>query len=370
MLRFFFVKLEKIFKMNTIEKLRLIEDTWRHYIWEYNFLKEELNFNDELNTNYVGVIFGYFHDTLPIVTNYIDNKASLSLGNKFLTSIGLLQVIYLQQDLISELNKSFGITHKIEFGDNRNLRNELIGHPISRNKRDKNSLESFCLFGYNSSELGDINYLKYHKNNDFKCEIKGYFTSQVVNEHVEFLNKNFDIIINKIKSLLTQFKKKLNNLNSNIENLEFKKLLEEVNLYSNYFIGSNNTFNSLDISKLYVLKKSHPRYIYNFELFLKNIKCDIIENINNINKKYLNKKDPIIDSKYVGLSSNYTFGKLYSNHPIFGISYFKNRFSEDKNIIEELKNMENNIGENLEYYSSYNYLQYLLNRDYIDFFND
>lgn len=178
--------------MTTLEKLHLIEDTWRHYIWEYDFFREKLNFDDELNTNYVGVIFGYFYDTLPILKNENKKSKNISLENRFLNSIGILQLIYLQQDLISELKKSFGLTHKIDFGTNRELRSELIGHPISR-YRDK-SLKSFCLFGYNSNELGDITYLKYHKDNNFKFEAKGYFTNDIIENHFKFLNDNFDEI--------------------------------------------------------------------------------------------------------------------------------------------------------------------------------
>lgn len=103
---------------------------------------------------------------------------------------------------------------------------------------------------------------------------------------------------------------------------------------------------------------------------MKNLKSSLIENINNINNKYLNKKEVTIDNEYENLSSNYSFGKLYHNHPIFGIAYFKETFSEDKKIIEELENMENNIGNDFEFYSSYNYLQYLLNISHPDFFKD
>lgn len=352
--------------MTTIKKLHLIEDTWRHYIWEYDFFREKLNFNDGLNTNYVGVIFGYFHDTLPILKNENKKNEKNSLENRFLNSIGILQLIYLQQDLISELKKSFGLTHKIDFGTNRELRSELIGHPISR-YRDK-SLKSFCLFGYNNNELGDITYLKYHKDNNFKFEAKGYFTNDIIENHFEFLNDSFDEILNKNKFLFIEFKKQLNILLNNFNDLGFEKLLVEISKYSNYFFKSNNVFSYENISKFHMLRDFHPRYDYNTRLFLKNIRSSLIEDINNINQKYLNKKADIIDNEYENLSCNYSFGKLYSKHPIFGISYFKERFSDDKNIIEELNNMEDNINDDFEYYSSYNYLQHLLNLNYPSFF--
>lgn len=352
--------------METKEKLQLIEDTWRHYIWEYNFFRKKLNFNNELDTNYVGVIFGYFHDTIPILENIkLDKKKSLE--NRFLNSIGILQLIYLQQDLIYELNKSFGLTHKINFGKNRELRNELIGHPISRNK-DK-SLKSFCLFGFHPNELGDITYLKYHKDNNFKFQASGYFTDEVISNHFLMLNENFDLILKKIKVIISEFRRKSIEILEKIGKIEFKNLVNIINEDFNYFLESDKVFRYERILNCFELIETHKRYKYNVDLFLKNLKSSLIENINNINNKYLNKKE-VIDNEYEDLSSNYSFGKLYDNNPIFGISYFKKTFSEDKKVIEELENMENNIENDFEFYSSYNYLQYLLNVNHPDFFKN
>jgi hypothetical protein len=355
--------------MTTIEKLQLIEDAWRHYIWEYNFFREKLNFNDELCTNYVGVIFGYYHDTLPIVKNYLNDKNNISLNNQFLNSIGLLQVIYLQQDLIIELNKSFGLGYNLKENENRELRNELIGHPISRSNHKPKLLESFCLFGYETSK-SKIVYLKYAKSNGFKFEAKEYLTNDIIENHIQFLNENFDLILNKIKLLFIEFKKQLTTLLNNFNTLDFETLLIEISKNYNYFFESNKVCSYENILKCHKLKHSHPRYNYNKKLFLTNLKISLIEDINNINHKYLNKKEINIEVNYQDLSSNYEFGKLYTKHPVFGISYFKEKFTNDKIIIDELNNMEININDDFEYYSSYNYLQYLLNINYPSFFNN
>ncbi|WP_343707665.1 hypothetical protein [Flavobacterium sp.] len=352
--------------MNTVEKLHLIEDVWRNYIWEYDFFREKLNFNDELKTNYVGVIFGYFHDTLPIITNYHNNQSSSS-NNDFLNSIGLLQVIYLQQDLIIELNKSFGFSHDITTNTNRELRNELIGHPISRFQNS--DLKSFCLFGYETSK-SKIVYLKYARSNDFKFQAKEYQTSEIIENHIKLLDKNFDLILTKIKKFFTEFKKNLNSILENIENIKFENLVEEIDENFNFYFKSDIVFSKENILKTYQLKDQVSRHDYNYRLFLKNLKCYLIENINNINKRYLKRKEKDINYDYEDLPSNYTFGKLYNNHPIFGISYFKEGFSTDKDILAELENMENNIGNDFQYYSSYNYLQYLINKKRPSFFNE
>lgn len=354
--------------METKEKLQFIEDTWRHYIWDYNFFRKKLNFNNELNTNYVGVIFGYFQDTLPILEDFNIGNIN-SIGNRFLNSIGILQLIYLQQDLIRELNKSFGLNQKIEFGTNRKLRNELIGHPISRSIKNK-SLESFCLFGYHPTEKGDITYLKYHKDNDFNCEINGYFTDVIIEEHIKFLNINFDLILDRIKILFLEFRCNLTKILEDYETIDFKILVNKVNEDFNNFLESDKVFQFERILKCFDIAETHNRYRYNVDLFLINLKSSLIENINNINKEYLNEKEIIINNDFNVLPSNYTFGKLFSNHPVFGINYFMERFSENKEIIEELENMDNNVGNEFEYYCSYNYLRYLININYPQFFNE
>ncbi|MDP5200812.1 hypothetical protein [Flavobacterium sp. DG2-3] len=353
--------------MNTIEKLHLIESVWRNYIWEYDFFREKLNFDDESKTNYVGVIFGYFHDTLPIITNYLNDKSPSSLNNDFLNSIGLLQVIYLQQDLVIELNKSFGFSHDITSNTNRELRNELIGHPISRFQN--RTLKSFCLFGYETSR-NKIVYLKYAQNNNFKFQAKEYQTNEIIENHIKLLDKNFELILNKIKRLFTEFKKQLNLILENIHTTTFEILIEEISKNFNFYFKSDIVFSRENILKTYNLKDKALRYNYNLKLFLSNLKCSLIENINTINKTYLRKKENVIEYKYIDLPSNYTFGKLYSNHPIFGINYFKERFSFDKEIIIELENMENNIGNDFQYYCSYNYLQHLINEKHPSFFNE
>jgi hypothetical protein len=58
---------------------------------------------------------------------------------------------------------------------------------------------------------------------------------------------------------------------------------------------------------------------------------------------------------------DYKLGKLYEKeNRESNISYFKNIFRNDSEIIEELENMEVNLYNNLEYYCSYEYLTYLI----------
>lgn len=128
-----------IYKMKLTEedlnyKLGKIGDLWNYFILEYKFFKNQIKFTEEIQTNYFGDILGYFKDTLDIIFNY---KQSNSYSERFSNHIGLLQSIYVQQDFIEELLAIFKCS--INKGDlkndpnyliNREIRNELVGHPI------------------------------------------------------------------------------------------------------------------------------------------------------------------------------------------------------------------------------------------------
>ena len=60
---------------------------------------------------------------------------------------------------------------------------------------------------------------------------------------------------------------------------------------------------------------------------------------------------------------NYELSKLHGRkHPLYNIDYFKTKFHTKEAILTELNNMENNLSNNLEYYSSFEYIKYLLGK--------
>ena len=143
-------------------KLNQIADIWNHFIWEYNFCKKNIRFDLEAKTNYFGDILGYFQDTNDIIFNYTNPN---NQSERFSKQISLLQSIYVQQDFIEELLRLFKL--KLNKGNlkkdpnyyiNRDLRNELVGHPIRR-ENGNGKLISSCLFGYNG-DSDKITYLK------------------------------------------------------------------------------------------------------------------------------------------------------------------------------------------------------------------
>ena len=182
-------------KSSVEEKLDKIADIWNHYIWDYKFCSSRIKFNEDIKTNYFGDILGYFQDTSEIV---FQNKEVKNNTDKFSNSISLLQAIYIQQDFIEEMLGIFktGIDKGQLKRDplyqiNRELRNELIGHPI---RKFKDKLISSTLFSYKCKE-NEIEYLRYHQANNFKFETKSYLISEIQNRHLEFLEKYLDLML-------------------------------------------------------------------------------------------------------------------------------------------------------------------------------
>jgi hypothetical protein len=149
------------FKFDRIDKI------WNDFVFEFNYCSGKVKFNDDVKTNYFGDILGYFQNTFDIVFEI--KKIPNKYFDKFSYAISFLQAIYIQQDFVEELLGIFKTS--IDKGYlksdplyliNRDLRNELIGHPI---RKLRGKLISSTLFSYQANE-NEIQYLRYHKDND------------------------------------------------------------------------------------------------------------------------------------------------------------------------------------------------------------
>ena len=168
-------------------KLDKIANVWNDFILEYDFCQRKVKFTLEVKSNYFGDILGYFHDSFDII---FDDRKAKSHSDRFSNQISLLQSIYVQQDFIEELLIIFQI--KINKGDlkkdsnysiNREIRNELVGHPIRKNRGE---FISSCLFGYNGGS-DKIVYLRYHKDNNYEFEAMEFAIEEIVLRHKFFL---------------------------------------------------------------------------------------------------------------------------------------------------------------------------------------
>jgi hypothetical protein len=186
--------------MNAIRtKLDQINRFWYNQIYQHKSLQDQVVWEASMESYCMGDILTYFGDALEIIAR---KPKKGDLQDNIFYVIGLLQTMYVHQDLIDELLRLFKIQEKINKKNNtiRKIRNELIGHPISRHQHDK-SLKSTVFFGKHiSSET--LHYIKYAKDKGFKGEENSYKIQNLIQDHYDFLNKYLDIIIDKIYTMI------------------------------------------------------------------------------------------------------------------------------------------------------------------------
>jgi hypothetical protein len=361
-----------------------ITEAWNNYFWEYRFCQEQINFTDDIKTNYYGDILSYFRDTMVYLSSveYVDD-----FQKSIFQAIGILQIIYAQQDLMDELLYIFKLQHS-EMADkepNRTVRNELVGHPIRRKPND-GPLISSVYFGRHFKN-GLIHYVLYARDNDFKGKEFQYHLDEIIQKHFAFVEKFALIIADKQRSILDHLKKALERLRVQVnKGLDFEKLVEfSEKVYPPVF-DNNELFTREILLRCYSRRNEHHRYQNVVDIFVSALNeylPDTIRNIENVFREKVKMKDyqpPEIKIVFVDMKESlddndivihakrgagsedfsYEYSKLAGHHPLFGVDYFKRTFPNDREIFEELVNMENNEGDVLEFHASYKYLGKLL----------
>ena len=358
-------------------KLDQIANIWNHFIWEYSSCQRKIKFDKEVKFNYLGIILGYFTDTFEII-NYSSPKSYIE---QFTSQISLLQSIYIQQDLIEELLRIFKL--KINKGNlkndpnysvNRNIRNELVGHPIRREKSN-GALISSCIYGF-SRETDKIIYLKYHRDKDFELELIDNKMSEIISRHKKFLVLYLDKIENKLVNILKKFIKEIDNLKSLIEEKSFKEILDVSNVFFESIFKYDFIYDKESLLIIYSRRREHQRYQNLIDRFYKDLKDSLNETKEYASKLIETKNDAYeMLTKQMNLNigaidvnekkSNdfntstyhYELGKLASkNNPRdfkFFADYLKEKCSGNELVMGELEHMEANINNNIEYYCAY-----------------
>ncbi|ANF49612.1 hypothetical protein A0O34_03190 [Chryseobacterium glaciei] len=359
---------------NTIEKLDKISDIWNNFILEYKFCNNKIKFTDEIKTNYFGDILGYFHDTFSLISNIPKNSAN---STKFSFYISFLQAIYVQQDFVEELlyifncnkNKS-DLKNDINYSKNRDIRNELIGHPI---RKINGKFISSALFSYHSKD-DEIEYLRYHIDNNYSFEKVNIKTDDVIKRHINFLDTYFDLIIKKLESILIKFKKQIEVLEENILVQDFETLLKIISAYFEKFLESDFIYDAESLKIIYSKTHEHERYRYFIENFHSSLKEYIFYTKDDIDiftsKKESNFSEiefPIIPitkrPNKEDVSYHYELGKLSTKRNFPDFNFFSSLLKSKCNnseVLVELEHMERSLHNDIEYYSSYKYLRYLL----------
>lgn len=84
------------FKGIPSSKLSLITEIWNYFILKFKYVQSEIKWNEETKTNYFGDLIHYLFDTFEILDRCRRKKT-------FENSIAILQIVYVQQDLLDEL---------------------------------------------------------------------------------------------------------------------------------------------------------------------------------------------------------------------------------------------------------------------------
>lgn len=369
------------------KKLEKITDVWNHYVLDLNYFQKKINFTPDVKTNYFGDILRYFDDTFYL----LKIRRTKMYGKNVFNMIGLLQVIYIQQDFTDELLYIFRIHHSsvADKNPNRELRNELIGHPIRRRKDAGNELVSSVFLGRELSPE-QIHYILYSRKNDFKGDDIFHSTSDIIDRHKAFIEKYFTQIIIKLNKLLLIYKEKLVVIETMItKKISFPKIVNVVIQYFEKITKDNYLFKEKILLACYERRNEHPRYQLVIDVFLATLQEYLKDTFSDIDdlvqrdapqpKKKRFKPVKINIEVVTGDASKYTeeqredrhlnyeLSKLHGRtHPLYNIDYFKDKFNNNEDILTELVNMELNLESNLEYYSSYEYIEYLLGKhDYL-----
>lgn len=322
--------------MKTIKsKLSEINSYWNKYYFIKEFFQKKINFTDEVKTNYYGDLNNYLHDTLDLIKPF---KKIKSDADYIAQTIVLLQVIYTQQDLIDELLYIFKLQKSTneDKNPNRNIRNELVGHPISRDKKDNNKLKSSILFDIRNE---DENYISYAKYSMRKSELKKYSVQEIIENHKIFLNKYLDKILEKIEKEIKEYQEQIKKV-FEIPLLNQFDYLDKID--KNLLSGISYIFEKDSLKYYYQNMRKHRRYLYCLKQYKRALKSVI-----------KNEEDK---TKYYSLIEIYDREQLQKKDKVFTIDFYTKKYKDNEVVLKELKNMELNFYNDAEYYASLNFL--------------
>jgi hypothetical protein len=247
-----------------------VRTAWTKYFWEFSYCQNKIRFSDEERTNYVSDLFSYFEDTLFHLSDF---KMKDNYKDCLYDTVAVLQFMYIQQDMVDELLTLFGLKRSSNESKNpiRDIRNKLVGHPISR----YNGKLSSSVFITNESKGSKISYAIYKKEYNFEQKIKNYSWNNIFEQHQKYLIENFNEILKKIYDTLLSFK---NNLEEFLQSIDTKKIDEIVDYVKNSyeeFEKEEYLFKSENILYCYRNEDKHTRYRFSKNIYKENLKENI-----------------------------------------------------------------------------------------------
>lgn len=321
---------------------------------------------------------------------------------------GFMQCIYVHQDILEELLEIFQIgkedIEKLR-KQNRTIRNELTGHPISITKSEvenNNKIKSTAVWCW-GSKIGKIKYL-FRPEGDFgRQEKRVYDLKVIIDEHIVYVNKCLDLVLDRMQKILQNYTdKKIKNIINLIEKKEYKKvieltvgektgLLKSINITYGYYTFANlcvalKEYNAEERYKFFI-----DGYINTLCYFLKeeNIYEEKISKIEELLSSVVEEVDrsklkvPKIEFTYTIVNPDEDGTEEYDKKTLEKeCSYFMSKLSEKRyysditvleqilhnypDMLKELQHMrkywteEHDYETNIEYYSAYLYLKHLI----------
>ncbi len=391
------VETNQTVKVELKKEMGRIRDLWDYYFLEYKSLNDETWSPKNTSLKYVGTILGNFIDTFDVIYDY---KIAANERFNYSANIGLMQAIYIQQDIMEDLLLIFRCDinkGQLKLDDNyninRNIRNELVGHPI---RRQGATLTSTTLIAYNGDK-GSINYMRYHKDTGFQFEMISHSIEEIIERHTNFIRTYFGKIIAKINNLMKPFVKKLKEIEKVIDSIEFPKLLKLTDQRFESIYKQDFGYESL--VEVYEKRNNHARYQHVIDSFKIDLKSSISDHIENIDEKFNPKEEletrfdvqlPVIEitkTNVDGIISvtiagedipvgtaniqfkereyEYYVTKLIDNRDLFKMCFtvLKENFPNNKLVHEELDNMAAHKNDDVEYYCSYRLIRRELDMD-------
>ncbi len=125
--------------------------------------------------------------------------------------------------------------------------------------------------------------LRYHKDNDYKFESMEYPVSEIIDRHKEFLNKYFDTILNKLKGILSDFTKEIENIEGLIDKKSLDEILKILSVFYESIFEYDFIYDKDSLLKIYAKKDEHRRYQNLIDKFYYDLKSSLKEKKQQLN---------------------------------------------------------------------------------------
>jgi len=353
-----------------------IREAWNNYFLESRYCQQQINFGPEERTNYMGDLLNYFDDTIELLEQF---PLKPNYQSALYDTVSVLQLMYIGQDLIDELRFVFKMPQS-SGADKlliRTLRNELTGHPISRDK--ENNFISSVFFTRNSHGKV-IEYLRYHKGKDYKSEVIRYEWPEVLKVHETYLLDNLKDILATIKNKLKQYQNQIAQFLKSFPSISLDGLVIKTEHLMEAFFEHSSLYSASNLPYFFQRRDLHQRYSHTIESFISDLKRDLlqlesdlkqfraaelpVENLESDHQVvarivFIKGADKVAENKPIQRNIRYQFSKLREKHPIFGIEYFIESYQDDPELLSELTHMQSVIADDPEFSCSYEYLRHL-----------